>query len=577
MCDSRGFFAKSGMKFDPPVTKRFPSMKLFLFVACLLFPLASLIAQEDTTNYQRAIRLIDEGTHDEAMELLRPYLDEEQYGNLSAYARYHFARAAYENRQYELVKSVLAELLARSAWERADEARYLLALTHFQLSAPSEALRQVDAIRDESVKREAHEASYNFLKVSSSSLLSLQYAAYPENLGLVMALKEKLESQRSLSSSEQEIYQEIRNAAYTQMGNGDKIAPDEVLDVAVLLPFNYDGGSGVNGLQKNNFVLQLYQGILMAFEEAKARGVAVNFRTFDTERSAEKVSQILRDPFLRKADVILGPIYPEETAEVATFAQLYETPQINPLSNIDDNIRDFRYSYLFRPSVQALSQKVIDYCRRFDGNRVALAYSGASRDEQLASMFTEMARRSGLEIVTSQQLSTRETREFFERLGLGNEEGASVDVIVIFSDDPNIASPTFALVESLESGIPVVVMESWLYFNFANYEMMESQNFHFVGNNTVDFTDERLTEFRERFLEKFNEYPSSFVYMGYDLADMVCQVINASSGFDFQENLNRKGFQEGNLTFGFDFSNVKYNNYVPILRLEEGVLTIEEE
>jgi len=152
-----------------------------------------------------------------------------------------------------------------------------------------------------------------------------------------------------------------------------------------------------------------------------------------------------------------------------------------------------------------------------------------------------------------------------------------VDVIVIFSDDPNIASPTFALVESLESGIPVVVMESWLYFNFANYEMMESQNFHFVGNNTVDFTDERLTEFRERFLEKFNEYPSSFVYMGYDLADMVCQVINASSGFDFQENLNRKGFQEGNLTFGFDFSNVKYNNYVPILRLEEGVLTIEEE
>ncbi|WP_161993886.1 ABC transporter substrate-binding protein [Cyclobacterium xiamenense] len=552
-------------------------MKLFLFVACLLFPLASLIAQEDTTNYQRAIRLIDQGTHDEAMELLRPYLDEERYGNLSGYARYHFARAAYENRQYELAKNVLAELLERSAWERADEARYLLALTHFQLSAPSEALRQVDAIRDESLKREAHEASYEFLKISSSSLLSLQYAAYPENLGLVMALKEKLESQRSLSSSEQEIYQEIRNAAYTQMGNGDKIAPDEVLDVAVVLPFNYDGGSGVNSLQKNNFVLQLYQGIMMAFEEAKARGVAVNFQTFDTERSAEKVSQILRDPFLRKADVILGPIYPEETAEVAAFAQIYEIPQINPLSNIDDNIRDFRYSYLFRPSVQALSQKVIDYCRRFEGNRVALAYSGASRDEQLAGMFTEMARRSGLEIVNSQKLSTRETREFFESLGLGNEEGASVDVIVIFSDDPNIASPTFALVESLESGIPVVVMESWLYFNFANYEMMESQNFHFVGNNTVDFTDEKLTEFRERFLEKFNEYPSSFVYMGYDLTDMVSRVINAASGFDFQENLNRKGFQEGNLTFGFDFSNVKYNNYVPILRLEEGVLTIEEE
>lgn len=552
-------------------------MRVSLLVACLLFPLVGLIAQEDTTNYQRAKRLIAQGTHEEAMELLRPYLDEERYSKLSGYARYHFARAAYGNRQYELARNVLNQLLEPGAWEPADEARYLLALTHFQLSAPSEALRLVDAIRDEALRREAYEASYEFLKVSATSLLLLQYEAYPENLGLVMALKEKLESQGSLSSGDQRIYQQIRNSAYTGMGEGDKIATDNVLDVAVVLPFNYDGGSGVSSLQKNNFVFQLYQGIRLALEKARAEGVAINFRTFDTERSTEKVSQILRDPFLKKADVILGPLYPDETAEVASFAQIYEIPQINPLSNIDDNIREFGYSYLFRPSVQALSQRVIDYCRRFEGNRIALAYSGVSRDEQLAGIFTEMARRSGLEVVKSQKLSTRETRGFFESLGLGNEEETSVDVMVIFSDDPNIASPTFALVESLESGIPVVVMESWLYFNFANYEMMESQNFHFVGNNTVDFNDEKLTEFREAFLEEFKEYPSSFVYLGYELAALVAQVVNADQGFDFRKNLDRRGFQEGNLTFGFDFSNVRYNDHIPMLRLEEGVLTIEEE
>ncbi|MDN3688111.1 ABC transporter substrate-binding protein [Cyclobacterium jeungdonense] len=551
-------------------------MKLPLIIACLLFPMLSLFAQQDTTNYQRAKRLIAQESHEEAMELLRPYLDGEKYGNLSEYARYHFARAAYGNRQYELTKNVLTDLLDGRPWEGEDEARYLLALTQFQLSAPSEALRLVDAIRNDSLKKEAYAATYDFLKVSSSSVLTVQYNQYPQNIGLMMALKEKLESQGSMSSNERKIYQEIGNSIYTRLGETEAPETDRVLDVAIVLPFNYEGGEGVSSLQSNNFVLQLYQGIQLALEQAKTEGLEVNFKTFDTERSGEKITQILRDSFLKKADVIIGPIYPEETAQVASFAQLYEIPQINPLSNIDDNIREFDHSYLFRPSINALSQRVIDYCRRFEGRRIALAYSGTTRDEQLADLFTEMARRTGLQIVESQKVTIREMRDFFDNLKLGTEEKASADIIVIFSDDPNIASPTFGLVESLGSAIPVVVMESWLYFNFANYEMMESQNFHFVGNNTVDFNDEILDEFRENYLEKFKVYPSSFVYMGYELADMVCEVINASDGFDFRKNLNQSGFMEGELTFGFDFSNVKYNNYVPMLRLEEGVLTIEE-
>lgn len=551
-------------------------MKLPLVIACLLFPMLSLVAQEDTTNYHQAKRFIAQESHEEAMELLRPYLDGEKYGNLSDYARFHFARAAYGNRQYELAKNALTDLLELRNWSGGDEVRYLLALTHFQLSDASEALRLIDAIRDDSLQKEAYAATYEFLKVSSSSVLTVQYNQYPENLGLMMALREKLGTQGSMSSSERKIYQEIGNSIHTLRGENEPSVTDQKLDVAIVLPFNYEGGKGVGSLQGNNFVLQLYQGIQMALEQAKSEGLEVNFKTFDTERSGSKVTQILRDPFLKNADVIIGPIYPEETAQVASFAQLYEIPQINPLSNIHDNIQEFDHSYLFRPSVNALSERVIDYCRRFEGRRIALAYSGTSRDEQLADLFTEMARRSGLQIIESRKVTIREMRDFFDALNLGTEEETTADMVVIFSDDPNIASPTFGLVESLGSGIPLVVMESWLYFNFANYEMMESQNFHFVGNNTVDFNDEVLDEFRKNYLGKFKIYPSSFVYMGYELADMVCRVINAKEGFDFRKNLNQSGFLEGELTFGFDFSNVKYNNYVPMLRLEEGVLTIEE-
>ncbi|MBD3627984.1 ABC transporter substrate-binding protein [Cyclobacterium sp.] len=552
-------------------------MKIALSIIFLFISLGGLFAQEEIANYKQAKVFIEEGEHVEAMELLRPYLDEEKYGALSGFARYHFARAAYGNRQFELAKNTCLMLLEQDNWSGEDEARYLLALSHFQLSAPSEALKHIAAISSENIKNEAYKATFEFLKVSSSSVLSVQYGQYPDNKGLVMALKTILESQGSLSSTERNLYEEIRRRAFEIVDSGEDANKDKVLDIAVVLPFNYEGGSGTASLGENNFVLQLYKGIQLALKQAKDDGVDLNFQVFDTERNAEKVRAILGDPFLKKADVILGPIYPEETALVAEFANLYQIPQINPLSNMDENIKSSNYSYLFRPSVQSISQRVIDYCRRFEGRRIALAYSGASRDEQLANLFTEMARRSGLQIVQSQKVNTPDMRDFFESLGLGKDEEPKVDMMVIFSDDPNVASPVFAMVESLGPGIPVVVMESWLYFNFANYEMMETQNFHFVGNNTVDFNDEILNNFRERFMDTYKTYPSSFVYIGYELADFVCQMINGREGFDFRENLDRSGYQEGKLTFGFDFTGQRSNDYVPILRLEEGVLTIEEE
>jgi ABC-type branched-subunit amino acid transport system substrate-binding protein len=552
-------------------------MKITLYFISLLIPLASAFSQEGFDQYNEAKKQILQGNHSEALELLSPYLDKEKYSSLSNYARYHYAEAAYKNRQFELSKNALSTLIASPDFDKMDDVHYLLALCHFQLSAPNDALRLIGQITDETLKEEAYQASYDFLKVSSSSVLSAQYGLFPENDGLVMALKERLESHNSLTATEMTLYEKVRNRALSMNDEGFMLTEkDNVLDIAVVLPFNYEGKTGVQSISENNFVLQLHQGIKLALEQAKADGMQLNLKTFDTERSDTKVRGILSDPFLHKADIIIGPLYPEETTLVANFAQQKRIPQINPLSNIDDNLNEFQYAYLFRPSIQAISQKVFDYCRKFEERRIAIAYSGTTRDELLAKSFVDMATRSGMQIVKNQKVTTRDMQGFFESLELGEMNTPTADMMVVFSDDPNIASPTFGLIESLGAGMPVVVMASWLYFDFANYDMMESQNFHFVGNNTIDFNNETLDEFRKNYLDVYKIYPNSFAFMGFELANLITKVINEENGFDFQKNLNNRNFIEGNLTFGFDFSNVKFNNYVPILSLEEGVLTIEE-
>src|SRR5690606_38676036 len=167
--------------------------------------------------------------------------------------------------------------------------------------------------------------------------------------GLVTALKNQLAKRTVLSAGEQEVFNKIKNIDFDEPeeATASKRELNQSLEIAVVLPFNYTGGTGVRNLGDNNFVFELYQGIHFAAEEARQNGISLIIRTFDTERKPGIIQAILEDPFFEIADVIVDPIYPEEADMVANFAEKHKIPFINPLPNIDDPARELDYSYLF--------------------------------------------------------------------------------------------------------------------------------------------------------------------------------------------------------------------------------------
>jgi hypothetical protein len=553
-------------------------MKISLLTFLILFAASlSATAQENLDQYRQAKQMISSGNFGQAMDLLGAYLDHDTYGEVANYASYHFARAAYGARQFELAQNALKQLIRTRNWKHQDDAKYLLALTTFQLQNISEALTEIKGIENEAILEEAYRASYDFLQHASTSVLIVNLPNYEENKGLVLALRNQLAKRTVLSAGEQEVLDKIRNIDFSST-EGNPVAKRELnqtLEVAVVLPFNYTGGSGVRSLGDNNFVFELYQGIHFAAEEARQKGLSLIIRTFDTERKPGVVQAILEDPFFQVADIIVGPIYPDEADIVANFAERNKIPFINPLSNIDDANQKLNYSYLFRPSIQSLSDGILKYGSRFSGKRIAIAYSGTSRDEMLARQLSESATKMGYQIVDNRKVTGRDMRGFFDNLSVRAGGQPRADQIVVFSDDPNIASPTFGVMESLTTEIPVLVLDSWLYFNFANYEMLDVQNFHFIGNNTVNMGKQDVSDFRDSFFKKFNVYPGLNAHLGYELMYWISTTINKEKGFDFQRNLNQSTFQEGKLTFGFDFSNSSSNNFVPILKLSDGTLEVE--
>lgn len=547
-------------------------MRTFLLLCLIFVSLLSPSIAQNPADYNRAKTLIGYGNYSEAMDLLRPYMDKNQFGRLSFYATYHFARAAYQNGQYMLTESTLKDLVQQDSWGHQDRARYLLALAYFQEGRNIDALELISKISEPNVRGQAHNASYNFLKNASVGFFTGNIRKFNDNKGFMLALKEQMERQTVMSNEERSIYNELKNLDF---GNGNKEIKSpknpDVLDIAVLLPFRYSGERDIQSLDPNNFIFEFFQGLDFSANELKKQGKQLNIQTFDTEREVSKVHAILANPFLKQADIIIGPVYPEESDIVMAFAEQYQIPFVNPLSNMNDRFEDLQYAYLFRPSVNSMADGIIDFSRKnFVGRRLAIGYSNASRDQQLAKKIAENSQKLGYTIVRNDPINGRSVIDFLEQIQLKSGDEALADVIIILSDDPNVASPTFGFMESQNINKPVLVMDSWLYFNFANYEMLEQQNFYFVSNNAIDFQKPNLEIFRENFYAEYVAYPSFNSHMGYELMQWVLQNINPKSGFELRKNLDKNGFQNGFITYGFDFRRSNFNRYVPMLKLDSG-------
>lgn len=116
--------------------------------------------------------------------------------------------------------------------------------------------------------------------------------------------------------------------------------------VSLLLPLMLDNLS--NQDETINKFTDFYAGILMGIRELKSHGYNVNINIYDTEKSANKIYEILTDPMIAKSDLIIGPAYGLQIKPIADFAKKHEIPVVIPFSKkvaeIDNNPFIFQFN-----------------------------------------------------------------------------------------------------------------------------------------------------------------------------------------------------------------------------------------
>ncbi|WP_086542983.1 hypothetical protein [Algoriphagus antarcticus] len=545
-------------------------MKKFLLMIPVFFTLSLAFAQIPTPDaYRKAQSELAAKNYWEAIPLFKQFTDPKEYGNLANYAAFHLGEAALGANQPAQAVAALEPIVSGN-WAKEDDAKYLLAIAYFKNQQNIEALQIIKKIKDDKVMAMAANATYENLKQVSVSFMIANISEFKENKGYGEALKRVLESQTILSATERAAYYELQGKGF----ENKNVVKDQILDIVVILPFTNSSRTNLSNIPQNDFVFELYQGLEYGMEQLKLSGTKVNMLTFDSKRDIAHLQNILADPAIASADIIIGPIYPEETDLVSSFAETARIPFVHPLSNLGDRFEELNYSYLFRPSVSSIAAGIVESLRKQNwGKRVAIGYSASSRDEMLAKMLQDQLGKAGFQLVKFEQITARNTSSFLQGLGIrSGQRSMPVDQIILLSDDPSIAQPAFSLMESITASIPTLVMDSWLGFDFANYEMMEFPNFYFIGNNTLNFYGEPMQQFRNKFYNTYLSYPSMNTALGVEMVNWVASSMSDSKGFDLRRNLDQNAFQAGKLTWGFNFQGTHNNQYVPLFKLEAGEL-----
>ena len=541
-------------------------MRKVLLVLSFIFSAAFAVAQQPPAAYLKAKSDLDTKEYALAKDGFTPFLDEANYGVLSYYATFYCSEAALQLGQAPQAIELLTSLKVKD-WSKSEEVTYLLALAYFQNKQLVEGLQVLKGITNEPFLSKGYRASFENLKTASSNFLITNLAEFKENQGFTAALAYLLQQKSIMSAAERGTLNQL-----IQSGS-QAVLKDKVLDVVVILPFTSNSTQAISSLETNNFLLELYQGITLEVASLKAKGVAIKLHTFDSKRDLNYLNALVKDPTVLAADVIVGPIYPEESELISEFAELQKIPFVHPLSNLGDRFEESQFSYLFRPSLNSLANGVVEALKsQAWGKKVAIGYSGSSRDEQLGLLLQSQLEKEGFTLVNVQKVDPKTAITFLQGLGVRRGNQPAVDQVILLSDDPTLAQPVFSLMESISTKVPLLVMDSWLGFNFSNYEMLEFANFYFISNNTPKYQSEEMDTFRDLFYEKHLQFPSTNALLGAELVHWIHSNAEFANDFDLRPSLDRNGYQSGRLSWGFNFQKVNNNSYSPVFKLESGEL-----
>lgn len=552
-----------------------------LFLLLILISSLKGFSQDNfKSKYALGKDLIKQGRYTAAMEILKPLTAEAQGNSYVQYSHYMYSLAALKAKMLLDANFMLKKLIEKYPnWEKMEEVYYLLGNVDFELKKYSDAQKHLEG-RKKDLKNDIDKMkSFYYGKINSIDTLTNLQREYPADPIIANALAKKLSS--SIMNEKQRMLLEYLVQEYKldrqKFVSGKESVTKASYNVAVLFPFMLKDLNPNSSTRSNQFVFDMYEGISMAVDSLKRKGVSINLFAYDTEKDDSKVPQLLTLPEMKNMDMIIGTIYPSYYSVISEFGLKNQILVINPLSNNAQVAANNSFTLLFQPSLQSIAGQAAKYASSYlpkdeKVKNVIIFQSPTPKDSLLANNFADSSRLNGFQ-VKYHEILKKDNISRVQEILKDSMMMLTVSHVFVSSTDQVLAANIISAMEISRFTTPIITSSEWLQFSLLTYAQFERRNVLFLNEEFIDYKTPAINNFRKAYISRTNTLPTSYTYQGYELMQVFGKSLGKYGNY-FVNGLQKENFIPGLVFQGFNYSNGNSNSFVPIVKFVDSQLTV---
>jgi tetratricopeptide (TPR) repeat protein len=565
----------------------------------ILFNFYFSIGLHAQINYQEkfsfAKKLFREGKYSLAMESFKPLTQYDPTNPFPEYASFYYALSAYHQGYPAVAKDMFTQIKTiYPNWDKRDEVTIWLAKIHFDKAEYSQGIQLLSEIKNNKEKKETEALKKTAVSnIHDVELLKSMSQKFPDDE--IIAEQLAFELSKNLTKENRELLEELIKKFKLKESDFIEEIPStiyrDVYSVSVLFPFVVNTLEPTPNRKRNQFVLDLYEGMKLAVDTLAKQGVKISLRAYDTERNPEKLKKILEKNELKNTDLIVGPLFQEENSFVQNFASANQINVFNPISNNSDLISTNPYGYLFQPGNETIGNHSAQFLAKYQTNKKCIVFYGETkRDSTLAANFVQQAKISGLKLLRVEKVSKETSKKVTDILATPTEYDEfkyaiqfslpkdSLGCVFVATEDPLIYTKVISSVETRGDVVTVLGFESWLDQAAVNYEKYQRLNIVLAAPNFSSSDNSWYKAFQRKFVKTHGRTSSTASYvnyakLGYDFMLFAGNSLK-KNGVYFQQSLQKAKWVPGFLLEGYDFTEGRDNHLVPFIKFDGGKLVV---
>lgn len=293
-------------------------------------------------------------------------------------------------------------------------------------------------------------------------------------------------------------------------------------NVVLMLPFGGEASvSDTSGkstsARRYEDIMQYYEGTLVAIDSLKNSGVSVKLTVIDTktDKDIDAIAKALKNPALKEANLIIGPVYSEAIPMVAKYAESHKIPMVSPLAAAESVVKDNRYLIQVANEADALTKLSIEYAKKVDGKTILVIPSDGS-DAKLVKDFKASLKEKLPELSYRQGNNAGSQREALK----GKLADGKKTRFVVLSNNEVFVLDFLQNLTIASKGVDVEVLgtQKWLKFTSVDMAYLHGANVQMYVQNYADYNVETTKSFVRSFRNFYKAEPNNYAFRGFDVA-----------------------------------------------------------